>query len=190
MLLGGLWHGAGWTFVLWGALHGIYLVINHGWRRLFGSEGESSGWHEVMGIGLTFASVVIAWVPFRSPDMDTALRMWAGMFCLNGISLPTSLATRLPEWLTEDSVIDGLAPLSALSTWEVTLMLLFGLAIIWLLPNSQQWMAKHQPAWDDVSPQSRFVWFFTNKYAIVGGVLFAITLLMLTRESAFLYSQF
>jgi alginate O-acetyltransferase complex protein AlgI len=34
MLLGGLWHGAGWTFVVWGGLHGIYLVVNHGWRNL------------------------------------------------------------------------------------------------------------------------------------------------------------
>lgn len=190
MLLGGVWHGAGWTFVLWGGLHGVYLVINHGWRRLIGAEGESSGWRAVLGIGLTFIAVIIAWVPFRAPDLDTALRIWAGMFGINGISLPASLGARVPVWLSEIAIFDGLSPLSALNALEVILALPFGLAVIWLLPNTQQWMAKHQPAWDPVRSPSRWVWQLSNKYGVVGGALFALTLLILTRESAFLYFQF
>ena len=190
MLLGGLWHGAGWTFVLWGGLHGLYLVINHGWRHLTGAEGESSGWRAVSGIGLTFIAVVIAWVPFRATDLDAALRMWVGMLGVNGISLPMTLAVRVPSWFNPLAVFDGLAPLSALNAQEVILALLFGLAVIWLLPNTQQWMAKYQPAWEAVRAPSRWSWQLTRKYGAVGGALFALTLLMLTRESAFLYFQF
>lgn len=190
MLLGGLWHGAGWTFVLWGGLHGVYLVINHGWRRLIGADGASSGWCALTGVGLTFIAVVIAWVPFRATDLDAALRMWAGMLGANGISLPASLEAHTPAWMNKLAVFDGLAPLSALNALEIILSLLFGLAVIWLLPNTQQWMAKYQPAWDAVRTPSRWAWQLSRRYGAFGGILFALTLLMLTRESAFLYFQF
>jgi alginate O-acetyltransferase complex protein AlgI len=190
MLLGGLWHGAGWTFVLWGGLHGVYLVINHGWRYLTGAESESSGWRKVAGIGLTFLVVVIAWVPFRSADLDAALRMWAGMLGMNGISLTASLEPRLSSWLGPFIAFEGIAPLAALSSSEVFLVLPIGLAIIWLLPNTQQWMVNYQPAWDVVSAQSSLRWQLSKRFAVVGGLLFTLTLLMLTRESAFLYFQF
>ncbi|MDK9725448.1 MAG: MBOAT family protein [Sterolibacteriaceae bacterium MAG5] len=190
MLLGGLWHGAGWTFVLWGGLHGVYLVINHGWRRLTGTDSTSSGWRVIVGVGLTFVAVVVAWVPFRATDLDAALRMWAGMFGVNGISLSSRLAARVPEVINQLAVFEGLTPLSGLNANEVVMTLPFGLAVIWLLPNTQQWMAKYQPAWDAVRSPSKWVWQLSNKYGIVGGALFALTLLMLTRESAFLYFQF
>lgn len=190
MLLGGLWHGAGWTFVLWGGLHGVYLVINHGWRRLTGTDGATSGWRAVICVGLTFLVVIIAWVPFRSADLDAALRMWTGMLGMNGISLTASLEPRLSALLGSIITFEGIAPLAALSSSEVFLALPFGLAIIWLLPNTQQWMANYQPAWDPVSAASSLRWQLSMRFGVVGGVLFAITLLMLTRESAFLYFQF
>ena len=58
MILGGLWHGASWTFVMWGALHGLYLGLNHTWRRLGWRCSDRVGWI------LTFVSVAYAWVWF------------------------------------------------------------------------------------------------------------------------------
>jgi|SRR5271165_4108960 len=78
MLLGGLWHGAGWTFLIWGALHGLYLAVNHRWRdhkRRWpaGHVGQVSAW------GLTFLAVVIAWVFFRAKTFAGASQMLASL---------------------------------------------------------------------------------------------------------------
>src|SRR5579862_3052691 len=78
MLLGGLWHGAGWTFLIWGGLHGLYLVVNHQWRdhkRQWpeGAVGRAAAW------GLTFIAVVIAWVFFRARTLAGAGAMLASL---------------------------------------------------------------------------------------------------------------
>jgi D-alanyl-lipoteichoic acid acyltransferase DltB (MBOAT superfamily) len=77
MLLGGLWHGANWTFVIWGALHGIYLVINHAIRHLLGERKNiaitSLGWL------LTFIAVVFSWVFFRASSIEIALGILQAM---------------------------------------------------------------------------------------------------------------
>jgi D-alanyl-lipoteichoic acid acyltransferase DltB (MBOAT superfamily) len=87
MLLGGLWHGAAWTFVVWGALHGAYLCINHAWNR-FGPE--VAPWLRpaatLAGAVLTFLSVVVAWVFFRADDIDSAI------YVLVRMADPTRLA--------------------------------------------------------------------------------------------------
>jgi alginate O-acetyltransferase complex protein AlgI len=190
MLLGGLWHGAGWTFVLWGGLHGLYLVINHGWRRLTGADGEASGWRKVAGIALTFIAVVFAWVPFRATGMDAALRMWAGMFGANGVSFPQILEGRIPVWLHKLAEFDGTVPLTGLSGKELAVMLPVGLVIIWLLPNVQQWTARQVPALDEIREPFRRQWSPKMTYAIGLGALMGISLLSISRESEFLYFQF
>jgi D-alanyl-lipoteichoic acid acyltransferase DltB (MBOAT superfamily) len=80
MLLGGLWHGAAWTFVIWGALHGVYLCINHAWSH-FGPKPPPrfARLADIAGLILTFLAVVIAWVFFRAPDMATALSVLSKM---------------------------------------------------------------------------------------------------------------
>jgi len=80
MLLGGLWHGAAWTFVVWGALHGAYLCINHAWNRL-GPKATPrlAPLANIAAQALTFIAVVIAWVFFRADSMDTALYVLAKM---------------------------------------------------------------------------------------------------------------
>lgn len=190
MLLGGLWHGAGWNFVLWGGLHGVYLVINHGWRKLTGSDGTTtSAWKQTLGIGLTFTIVVIAWVPFRATDFDTTLRMLAGMSGLNGISLPAGLAPRLEPLLSKGFVFSGLTPLANLSK-EFLVWLPLGLLVVWVLPNTQQWLVKYQPAWDAVRAPTKWTWAPKMTYALAMGVLMGLSLLSLNRESQFLYFQF
>jgi alginate O-acetyltransferase complex protein AlgI len=83
MLLGGLWHGASWSFVLWGGLHGLYLMINHGWRALCGEAlhkrlaGMRS--YTLASWGLTMLAVIAAWVFFRATTLDGALNILKAM---------------------------------------------------------------------------------------------------------------
>ena len=86
MLLGGLWHGAGWTFLVWGGLHGAYLAGNHLWR---GWRSQFSHWPvpvamaralAILSWAATFLAVVIAWVFFRAKTMAGAGRMLGGLF--------------------------------------------------------------------------------------------------------------
>jgi alginate O-acetyltransferase complex protein AlgI len=87
MLLGGLWHGASWSFVVWGGLHGLYLVLNHGFRALCGQQvlarlGATRP-YLVFCWGLTQLSVILAWVFFRSSSFSGASRMLSGLSGLN-----------------------------------------------------------------------------------------------------------
>jgi len=79
MLLGGLWHGASWTFVAWGGLHGVALAVNGGWNRLGWRLPWLAGWMLTMGF------VMAGWVLFRSPDFTTAARVLQSMAAWNGI---------------------------------------------------------------------------------------------------------
>lgn len=92
MLIGGLWHGAGWTFVIWGGLHGLFLIINHSWERLrkassFLARLADMPAYRVVCLALTQICVVIAWVFFRSDSITTAGRMLSAMFAYQQWSL-------------------------------------------------------------------------------------------------------
>jgi alginate O-acetyltransferase complex protein AlgI len=84
MLIGGLWHGAGWTFVVWGVLHGLFLIANHGWVRLLkrlsplAHISETSA-YPIASLVLTQVCVVVAWVVFRSDSLRVAGRMLSAM---------------------------------------------------------------------------------------------------------------
>lgn len=81
MFLGGLWHGAAWTFVVWGLLHGFYLVIEHTLRAFFGNKTWTDSFAMKVLLGLvTYAAVCLAWVFFRASDFTVATRMLRGMF--------------------------------------------------------------------------------------------------------------
>jgi alginate O-acetyltransferase complex protein AlgI len=128
MLLGGLWHGAGWTFVAWGALHGAYLTINHLWREMIAERFLRwvPNWIGALTGGLiTFIAVVAAWVVFRSDDIAHAKIMLEAMFGIN--SRPISF----------DAVLHGQLLLATdLSGRDLIKLLFFSLAWVWLLPNS------------------------------------------------------
>ena len=79
MLLGGLWHGAGWSFVLWGGVHGAALAANGAWRRAGRRMPAGPGWLATM------LFVVVAWVLFRAPDLAAAGRMLGSMLGMAGI---------------------------------------------------------------------------------------------------------
>ena len=85
MLLGGLWHGAGWNFVLWGGLHGAYLSIERALRDRFGFVPEVSRWPLLAAwSGLTLIVVVLTWIPFRAPDFAYTADYFARLFAADG----------------------------------------------------------------------------------------------------------
>ena len=82
MLLGGLWHGAGWNFLIWGGLHGLYLCVNHLWQSWRGDRRASASglFAKVSRWAITFAAVVLAWVFFRAKTLDGAWQMLSSLF--------------------------------------------------------------------------------------------------------------
>lgn len=175
MVLGGLWHGAGLTFVVWGALHGIYLVVNHAWhriRRALGHDLDRSTWPgRVAGMTLTFLAVVVGWVFFRADSLDAARIMLGGMCGLNGI-VPSTINNG-------DFGIDA-AMIRIGALW----------AVAWLAPNTQQIMAAFKPALADVSPMQLLGW-QPNIYwfgAVAFGLAYALA--QMGGVSEFLYFQF
>lgn len=78
MLLGGLWHGAGWGFVIWGGLHGLYLMIERVWRER--PQRSTRVKPQRLPALVVFGVVTLTWIPFRSPSFGTALEVAAGLF--------------------------------------------------------------------------------------------------------------
>lgn len=176
MVLGGLWHGAGWTFVVWGALHGAYLVVHQLWRHWRG-PAIASLWRTRGSVALTFLVVVVGWVYFRAPDMETAHRVLAGMLGWHGVALPGpvllatgSLGTALQGWGV--AAAGGGADFVAL--W---LSVAVAAAIAFLAPNTQELVAEGR-------------WQPSPRWALWTGVLLALGLLALGQPTEFLYFQF
>lgn len=90
-LIGGIWHGAGWTFVFWGFLHGVALVINHMWREVDFYIPKIVAWF------LTFNFINIAWVFFRAKDWGEAIAVLSSMAGLNGFAINTNMDLH-PDW--------------------------------------------------------------------------------------------
>lgn len=132
MLLGGLWHGAAWSFVLWGGLHGAYLVVHVQWQR------SGCRLPRVPAQALTLLAVVVAWVPFRADGLPAAWSMLRGMLGLNGAGLPAMLVQFIPAlgWIaTPVPVLPYLGDARTLSFPEVTACLLLGWFIVLALPH-------------------------------------------------------
>ncbi len=174
MLLGGLWHGAGWNYVLWGGLHGIYLSINHWWRKFKQPLPSFLGWI------ITFIAVIFSWVLFRAKNLHEGAEIIETMIGINGIVLPgepsgklailTSFGIELKRWNQLDYL-----PL-AYGSKAKSILLLIGLTFcVKLLPNTQDLLEKFKPNW----------W-----WAMGVGLSASLCLLSLNRVSEFLYFQF
>lgn len=152
MLLGGLWHGAGWNFVIWGGLHGAYLVIHRQWQLLRKSWGQdlqkSSLWSRWLARILTFLAVVISWIFFRAENLKAAMIMLTGGIGFNGVSLPPFLSKRLLFSQNSGIRFDGLMPNLEINPWYAISVICLLLAIAWFMPNTQEWMAQYKPALD------------------------------------------
>ena len=90
-VIGGIWHGAGWTFVFWGFLHGIALVVNHIWKNFNFHMPKLFAWF------ITFNFINIAWVFFRAKDWSEATAVLSSMVGLNGFGIKTNMDLH-PDW--------------------------------------------------------------------------------------------
>lgn len=115
MVIGGLWHGASWNFVIWGALHGLGLVIVRLWQTVRPPTNQPNLFARLASILLTFHFVTFAWIFFRSPDLDTALAILSRIASLTAsfanVSVPVGtvlviglLGHYLPKRLYEGSL--------------------------------------------------------------------------------------
>ncbi len=206
MLLGGLWHGANWTFVAWGGLHGVYLIINHSWRSLSDHSAlvrqfrKTSASH-AFGWILTFSCVVVGWVFFRSNDFRAAVVMLRGMAGLQGISLPSGLLFALhpiARYLTYFHVQFLDEPGNEFV--KAYLWIFFLLLIAFVMPATQQIMAGYHPVLEASTKAaaeklrrpipSILRWAPTTRWAVVAGTLAFLGGISITRTSEFLYWQF
>ncbi|WP_347258205.1 MBOAT family O-acyltransferase [Methylocaldum sp.] len=201
MLLGGLWHGAGWNFVVWGGLHGFFLIVNHVWRSLFGGRAAASRMGKAFGWTLTFVAVIAAWVPFRAETITGTKSIWLGMIGANGVSLePEALRVlgRFGEWLQGLGVtFDGVFAHVAGAKPEMAGAWLLALSIFVLfLPNTQQLMRNYHPAFETYKGEIQRLrwrwmeWRPTVIWANLTMLLFVFDVLSLTKVSEFLYFQF
>lgn len=163
-LLGGLWHGASWTFVFWGVLHGLAMVVHRLWAKLNFRMNRALAWF------LTFNFVTFAWVFFRAKTWADAWKVLRGMTGFAGFALPDFLASKFPALQRlplqfsdiEDFPKKGLA-------------LFLGLALVLFAKNSVQLQQEFRPSW---------------RNAVFCLLLMAIGLISLTKVSEFIYFNF
>ncbi len=182
MLLGGLWHGANWTFVAWGALHGGYLVVNHAWRHFFPEQTGVAG--RILSVTVTYLAVLIAWVFFRAESFSAATSIIRGMMGMNGISLPVSLTHLAPHFTgTPWSIsFDGITP--EIGTQMLATSVAFWIAlssiIVWAMPNTQEII----PLIRRLSGRR------LDMVAVILGSTFCAAVFAFSKISEFLYFQF
>jgi D-alanyl-lipoteichoic acid acyltransferase DltB (MBOAT superfamily) len=198
MLLGGLWHGAGWTFIIWGGLHGLYLCVNHAWTRLRTTVLAAipiSKMEKRIAWLLTFVAVVVGWVFFRAQDTQSAWSILHAMTGDNGLLVPANWpgAWYLYAALDKSGLpaqlgvpVSQFDPTGTSLYWIVTL-----LGIAWLLPNTQQFMARFDPALEAVAASAKQpIWQPSINWAVAMGIVAVAGVLHLTGVSEFLYFQF
>ncbi|MFQ3248880.1 MAG: alginate O-acetyltransferase complex protein AlgI [Glaciecola sp.] len=203
MLLGGLWHGAGWNFLIWGALHGSYLSIQQVWSQYCPTVSIiPSTIKKILAWSVTFIAVVYAWVLFRATSLDGAVTLMSAMSGLQEISLPNAIYVRLDAL---HPIFDALSITSFLGggssfvfNW---IWILFGFAIVLVLPNLQdlfnavrfsteKFAYRTNNAVSFVSLINNINWQPKRRWALIAAVCFSLGILTLSQVSEFLYFQF
>jgi hypothetical protein len=175
-LLGGLWHGAGWTFVIWGALHGAAACVHRLWQRTGVILSDRVAWF------VTFLFVHLAWVFFRAATLSDAIAVLRGMAGMNGIAFPgktfSGLAAVAGEWRWLDIRIRPDLVVPAEAAWWIAAFLL----VAWKLPNSMELAGGKTP----------FGFRLTPAGAAFAGLLGAAALIAMLQSSGseFLYFNF
>jgi alginate O-acetyltransferase complex protein AlgI len=185
MVIIGAWHGGRWTYMVFGAMHGVYMMVNETWK--FATRKKRKGkavtaTQIVLGNLLTMVAVVLALVAFRSPDLATAGRLWADMSGLNGLHLPLAV---------------GWPALKSIGGSGLAIFLVVGFAIAYLLPNTAQLLSRFDPAlewpkWRELSPPVAGIsWAPTVGWALFLGGLFLLGFSFIGRGgTSFVYFGF
>jgi D-alanyl-lipoteichoic acid acyltransferase DltB (MBOAT superfamily) len=202
MFVSGLWHGAGYGFIIWGLLHGLYLTINHGWRviaaRVWPDRKSYVRVMRPVGWVLTFVSVAATMVFFRAITISSAIDIVKGLIGLNGVALPQDLLDRLGPL---GAAFHGFG-VTAAQSWDV---LDFAQLAIWIsvqmfialaCPNTIQILSHYEPALGvKPRPAKRGIgrlleWNASLPWAIAMSVITAIAIVSISGPSEFLYWQF
>lgn len=179
MLVGGLWHGAAWTFVLWGAVHGVYLTVNHLWRAAGLRLPRFLAWP------LTFLAITLAWTPFRSESLLAALRMLKGMAGLSGFQIPYLIAASLHVARPE---MDFNSPIPVVDFGAGCGVIALAGAVAFLGPNTMQIFGLIETAADRLRA---FSFRLLSSPAYAGAVLFfGLQGVVGAVPSQFIYFQF
>jgi D-alanyl-lipoteichoic acid acyltransferase DltB (MBOAT superfamily) len=197
MLVSGLWHGAGWTYVIWGGLHGFYLVVAHNWQRFRSSRGWNLDywWYRFLSVGLTLSAVLFAWVFFKAPTLRVAGRVLASMVGQHGLTMSNAVTNpvKFPgqlwsalgvRFVPAAYSVEGYTPLMKLMAVMLTIAL--------FLPNSQQLLAGYAPALEPAARPGllrlKLGW---GSGLFLGGTLFwVVRTFYVAAPSPFLYFNF
>jgi alginate O-acetyltransferase complex protein AlgI len=201
MLIGGLWHGAGWPFVIWGGLHGCYLMVNHGWRHVMersGSDFSERVLYRFFCWLVTFIAVVFSWVYFRAPTLEQGNQVVLAMLGFSGFELPAGIlakAGELGNYLTIMGVVPAFGGGSVLVTnyiWVISSAM-----IALLLPNVAQMFNSFEPVlyendrtFSNIRSVKGIAWGYKNRWALATAVAAVAGILTLQQVSEFLYFQF
>ncbi|WP_433970886.1 MBOAT family O-acyltransferase [Tunturiibacter lichenicola] len=184
MFIAGIWHGAGAQFLIFGLLHGVYLVVNHAWRLL---TPKGSSLHGKLPVPLsilgTFLCVVVSLIFFRASGVRDAVYILGTMVGVHGVG-PVFNSNPLLQEIPRTSVF-----LTKISTATVAIAACF--VIVWGIPNTQEILGQLKR--DTVRLSSllpRLMWRPTAAWSFVLMVLFGLSLLMLDTSTRFLYFQF
>jgi len=202
MVLGGLWHGAGWTFVFWGFLHGLYLVANHAWNALKEAApalaaGARHPARKLAAWTLTMLAVVVAWVFFRAESFAGAVTMLKGMFGFHGAVIHPSMGHILGfDW--DGAVLGVRFGGRGLPAVEFIPALFYAVAMLLiaaLAPNVYQMTRDHGPTvdYDQHARPTRAPRWRPNLAwgALTGAVaMIALAKVFSAAPSEFLYFQF
>jgi hypothetical protein len=205
MTIAGLWHGAGWTFVIWGALHGFYLAINHSWRRLKRALGieqngtKSAWWNNAISTLVTFIAVTAAWVFFRADSVSAAVEVLKGMVGVYGFHLP------MPYYAAMGTIGRVLGHIGVKFDLYLALPGFTRLALVWIslslficwfLPSIQEYMSDYQPALEGFRGESRkprlswLRWKPSFGSAFVISIITVLAFLGLGQVTKFIYFRF
>jgi alginate O-acetyltransferase complex protein AlgI len=196
MLLGGLWHGAAWTFVIWGGLHGLFLCVNHAWRAIcgkFGLDGfRTSPLLTPVYVLITSLAAALAFVVFRASDVQSTLAILKPGFTHFSFE-PTGTLQQVASGSFLGQCFAALGFESG-GYLPVYTLLGIGLFVCWCLPNTQQYMRRYDPVlWQggpDTTGPVVFHWQPGWGTATLAATLFGISLLSMSAVTEFIYFQF
>lgn len=166
MIISGIWHGAGWTFVLYGAMHGVALVVNQLWKLRKRPLPAPLAW------ALTFLFVNASFVIFRARELSDANRMFRGMLGLSGVIIPRMAGKKLPKFFPHEWKVGSyLQP----TDYLILIFLAWAFLAIRLSPTVEERIKNFRP---------------TEKYGAWAAALFVMGLFGLNRVSEFIYANF